>query len=170
MKKRYLILLALVPILITGILWISGKSLMPARENSPVSNVDENTPKTESITLKLNPQFVDISPNQTQEVYVDIDTPSPLKAADIFLDYDEEDIEILTVTPGEFLPSPIEVSKDLKTTGRLFYAIASLKPQNGTGTLIKLTIRGLKSGQTQITVNDQTTASVVGHDFVNINK
>jgi hypothetical protein len=120
------------------------------------------------VSLSLDPQEKTAYQGESFPVDIVIKSEEEILAVDLSLSYNPQVLELESIKPGEFFPSPKEFSKEIKE-GKVFYALGSLSSVSGQGILVSLTFQGKTGGkQGAVWLTEETLASVQGDKEVNI--
>lgn len=107
-------------------------------------------------TLIFDPSSTDVAVDQTFTIDVNIDAGTDqIASTDVYIDFDEEFLELDTVTDGDYFP---DVSNQ-PLTGRLYIAGLMQKPgeyKEGTGNVAKVTFKAIAQGSTSISFDCDT--------------
>jgi hypothetical protein len=130
----------------------------------------------EGVVVHLDPSTLDLRPGETAELTVWIDDVTDLAGAEIHLTYDPALVEIVDadmetsgsqVAHGGFLAADFVALNQADTEqGSVDYAVARKPPHSpasGSGPLAVLTLRGLQSGETTVTIREVILANPDGY-------
>lgn len=95
------------------------------------------------IILTFNPQEATLNLGEDFTIDLALKSEKKIAAADFFLSYDHQALNLKEVKPGNFFSNPKELSKEINEfSGRIFYALGSFVPTNGEGAIVSLTFKG----------------------------
>lgn len=167
--KNFLFFLAILSLFLTVLflLIITPKSL---KKNLKTEKAQKEIQKKElaGLLITLDPPQKEVSLEDSFAVSVVGQTTEELMAIDLFLSYDSQVLKLEEVRPGDFFTSPMELSKSLKTPGKIFYALASLSPTQGSGAIATLVFKGKNVGVSELRLEENTIAAVKEKEKIEI--
>lgn len=112
---------------------------------------------TYAATFNFSPTSTEVRPNNTFDVQVNVDAQTDqIAGADIYLTYDANLLEVQTITDGSYFPQV----EDVPSTGRLYltgFVNTQGDYKTGAGTVATVTFKALAEGNTEITIDCDTT-------------
>jgi hypothetical protein len=110
------------------------------------------------VSLNLDPEEKAVYQGEALTVNIIIQSEKELVGIDLYLAYDPQVLEIIKIAPGDFLTNPQELSQEINAAeGKIFYALTTLTPKVGQGTLASLTFKGKLGGQQSLIQIDEKT-------------
>ena len=115
------------------------------------------------VTLSIAPPAAPVQTGSefTLDVLLDPKGYSPT-AADLVITWDPKALEVVSIQPGELMPT--ELAKGALAEGTATITVASgTMPVTGGGTIARITFRAMKTGTSQVSLADGTQAAAAGY-------
>lgn len=172
MSKRTLALILGLIILTLVLLSVALTPLFKKSPEVPTQPSPEGATATPTppayTTINLSPNPVTISQTGTVDVVIDTKI-NEVTAVQLEVAYDPAYITAVSLKPGSFFPSPVELLNTIdKETGRITYALGitpAQSPVSGTGTVATITFQKnptAPSSQTQVDLLPKTLVTQQG--------
>lgn len=116
-----------------------------------------------TLTLTIEPSVQKEIPREGYTFTVSVvgKTEEELLATDLSIAYDAESLSVQDITPGDFFQDPMTFSNTIdRSSGKIFYALGSLRPSRMRGTLLTITFTAeKKTDNAVVSLEDKTIAA-----------
>jgi hypothetical protein len=112
---------------------------------------------TYAATFNFSPTSTEVRPDNTFDLQINVDAlTDQIAGTDIYLSYDANLLEVQTITDGSYFPQV----ENVPSTGRLYitgFVNTQGDYKTGSGTVATVTFKALAEGNTEITIDCDTT-------------
>lgn len=121
------------------------------------STIFFNAASIYAATFIFDPTSTEVRPDNTFDVDINVDAGTDqIAGTDIYLSYDASLLEVQSITDGSYFPQV----EDVPSTGRLYisgFVNTQGDYKTGSGTVVTVTFKALQEGNTQLTIDCDTT-------------
>lgn len=161
MNNKILTIIIVVVFFIATTWYVLTKNSLTPKESSQVGALVSQNESQAGATLRLVPSKGSIGVGESFFIDVDLTSKEKIAAVDVSILFDQSKLELIDVSPGSFFTNAQPFSKKIdQAKGEAFYAVGSLAPKGGTGTLARFEFTGRQPGDSVIVeLDDRTVVS-----------